>query len=126
MMMRTGLLLSLSPALTLHEKFFLGRTLTKQHLIFLIHHQSVLYKYFRNTRSRCDSYCLYLEGRDGDINRSPATLQSGLWERICRLWSPVHADPQQVQSQPLQSLQSRELFLVTSDRTDWTDWTELN
>ena len=38
--------------------------LTKQNLIFLIHHQSVLlYKYFRNTRSQCDSDCLYLLGR---------------------------------------------------------------
>ena len=36
---------------------------TKQNLIFLIHHQSVLlYKYFRNTRSQCDSDCLDLLG----------------------------------------------------------------
>ena len=74
--------------LTLHGKYFLGSALTKQNLIFLIHHQSVLYKYFRNTRSRCDSYCLYLVGRDGDINRSPAnTAGQTVGEKMPLWWA---------------------------------------
>ena len=118
MMMRTGLAVVFSPRLSPSMRKFSLAELWQNKMIFLNHHQSVLYKYFRNTRSQCDSYCLYLVGRDVDINRNPATPQSGLWERTCRLWSLVHADPQQVQPQPLQSL---ELFLVTWDRTDWTE-----
>ena len=68
--------------------------LTKQNLIFVIHHQWVLlYKYFRNTRSQCDSDCLYLlcsapvQAGDGAKNRNPANTTSqhpalpALWER---------------------------------------------
>ena len=62
-------------------------SLTKQNLIFLIHHQSVLlYKYFRNTRSQCDSDCLYLLGArqsrvvtELKIELPPTPALSELW-----------------------------------------------